>query len=244
MLSVASWPLPPYSSLPRRRLRSHFLTAEFLLYWFSQPRASSGRECSVHVRQTGNPVLSRGGPQGRAHPQGLVTPHASQPGRRRFHYMNAYEEGSKVHLDFAHHDTPEMLNTLYLDVMRRGDRALVPGPLRCLCLPRMPALGPLPHAGRTATFTHSMCRTNTARSSHASCWSRMLKQAPPVHSAPAFVWTSKVSRTQGLMARTHRRQDLGGHAVILCRVWRQSQVSAQPEATISCSAYGTNALGS
>lgn len=81
--------------------------------------------------------------------------------------MNAYEEGSKVHLDFAHHDTPEMLNTLYLDVMRRGDRALVPGPLRCLCLPRMPARGPLPHAGRTATCTHSMC-TNTARSSHAT----------------------------------------------------------------------------
>ena len=67
--------------------------------------------------------------------QGLPNPHASQPGGHRFHYMNAYEEGSKVHLDFAHHDTPEMLNTLYLDVMRRGDRAVADAPLRCSCLP-------------------------------------------------------------------------------------------------------------
>lgn len=53
----------------------------------------------------------------------------------RFHYMNVYEEGSKLHMDFSHHKDPEMLNTLYLDVMRKGERAITKGPLRCGVMP-------------------------------------------------------------------------------------------------------------
>jgi len=51
-----------------------------------------------------------------------------------FHYMNVYEEGSKLHMDFSHHKDPEMLNTLYLDVMRKGERAITKGPLRRLTI--------------------------------------------------------------------------------------------------------------
>lgn len=50
----------------------------------------------------------------------------------RYHYLNAYEEDGKIHIDCSHHKDPEMLSNLYLKPMRAGERLITAAPVRSL----------------------------------------------------------------------------------------------------------------
>lgn len=47
-----------------------------------------------------------------------------------FHYLNAFEEGGKIHMDASHHKDPEMLVYYYLKDMRAGKRQITSAPVR------------------------------------------------------------------------------------------------------------------